>query len=93
MTIKSLVHDKTHEHYLLGKKGVGTFKVCKPLMLLGRSTVEFQPDEAAEQDRWYGVPAVEYGEKDTLFIRMIHADDAAHAMALLRLAYEEDRHD
>jgi hypothetical protein len=98
------LHDKTHRHFELSKPGVGTFKICESLLPgpLGRATVEFQPDPLPEstlpahlhEDRWYGVPNVAYtGERDTLFIRMLHADDGGHAMRLLRQAYEEDKHD
>jgi hypothetical protein len=84
------VHNRMHKHYTATREGVGTFQFCESRLPapVGGVRVAFQPDDR-DGDRAYGIPMVRYADGDTLFERMLYADSAHHAMALLRRGFGE----
>lgn len=80
------VHGITHKHYEIAKNGLGVISFCES-RLGGRVHAAYRPDFTGA--RWWGIPYYTCPDGETLLAKMIGADNAYHAMALLRGAYGE----
>jgi hypothetical protein len=83
--IADFFHGLGHRHCRLGKDGVGEFSFCEQRWPRGGVRVTFRPDFSAS--RWHGVPAVADEHGVLLMNRMLDAENAHHAMSMLRAGY------
>lgn len=85
------LHVRLKKHHTIEKDGIGVFSVCESRLPWGKRYVSFRPDFYAA--RWWPVPVAENAEGVTLFRRMLKAENAWHAMSMLRAQYTEDSSD
>jgi hypothetical protein len=85
--IVHLAHHVTHKHTTWAKDGVGDFKTCTWRLPWVQVDVGFRPDFS--EAGWYYVPAVEDEDGTLLITRIIRAENAWDAMAILRAQYAQ----
>ena len=83
-----LVHTFTHRHECYARAGLGRFHLCSPRLPDPKVHIWFRPEGL--DPIWHQVPYLRDSDGVMCFERMLHAPDAAAAMAVLHAANQGD---
>ena len=83
--IAHFIHHATHKHTQIEKPGLGTIQTCEWRLPWAQVDVAFRPDFS--EAGWYYVPSVHDEDGTLLLTRIIDAENAWHAMSVLRAEY------